>query len=234
MVVIQSATFGDEFSNTDVLKSLQDKLSASGSIDVDVDSSLIPILDKATGAGSQSLTDAEKAEVKGQAEQICGPSDQTCLEIKTQELAQAKLKEKATESVNAANIVKGRRLTVKYIDESGQERTAVVPEGQKFALGAAAKPDPGFDYEAAMSPWKQFFTSVWGVIGTTLTTFLYASSIIITWMTFSEFGNRILTIAMTAVAVFIPLSGFGLSFAGAMFPSYFSGDQILRARISKQ
>lgn len=233
MVVINSATFGDEFSNTDVLKSLQDKLTDSGAVDVNVDSSLIPLLDRTTGAGATSLTGPEQDDVKQQAAQICGPSDQTCLEIKTQELAQAKLKEKATSEVNAANIVKGRRLTVKYTDETG-EHTVIVPEGQKFALGEAAKPDPGFDYEAAMSPWKQFFSSIWGIIGTALMSFLYASSVIITWMTFSEFGNRILTIAMTAISVFIPLSGFGLSFVGAMAPSYFSGDQILRARISKQ
>jgi len=230
MVVISSATFGDEFSSTNVLKTLQDKLSSSGAIDMDVDSSLIPFL---SSSGTVKLSDDEKEDVKNQASQICGPSDQTCLEIKTQELAQQKLKEKEKESVNSANIIKGRRLTVKYTDETG-EHTVIVPEGQKFALGAAAQPDPGFDYEAAMSPWKQAAGSVWAVIGTALTTFLYVSSIIITWVTFTEFGNRVLTIAMTAVSVFIPLSGFGLSFLGAAAPAYFSGDKILRERISGQ
>ena len=231
MVVIKSATFGDEFSSTNVLKSLQDKLGESGAIDVEVDSSLIPFLDKST---TVKLDDQEKEDIKNQAAQICGPNDQTCLEIKSQELAQQRLKAKESETVNAANIIKGRRLTVKYTDETGQERTVVVPEGQKFALGEAAKADPGFDYEAAASPWKQLFSSVWAIIGTTLTTFLYVSSIIITWMTFSEFGNKILTIAMTAVSVFIPLSGFGLSFLGAAAPSYFRGDSELRARFSAQ
>lgn len=234
MVVLKSATFGDEFSNTDVLKSLQEKVTESGSIDVDVDSSLIPLLDKATGAGVTALSDDEKRDIKGQAEQICGPNDQTCLEIKTQELAQARLKEKQTESITAANIIKGRRLTVKYVDETG-ERTAVIPEGQKFALGeAGGAPDPNFDWEAATSPWRQFFSSIWGIIGTALTTFLYATSLIITWMTFSELGNTVAKVIAMLIAVFIPLSGFGVSFVGAMFPSYFSGDRELRARISGQ
>jgi hypothetical protein len=228
MVVINSATFGDEYSSTDVLKTLQDKLSASGSIDVSVDSSLIPSV---TTGETVRLDGPEQEDVKNQAVDICGPSDQTCIEIKSQELAQQKLKEKESQTINSGNIIKGRRLTVKYKDETG-EHTVIIPEGQTFALGADAKPDPGFDYEAATSPWKQLFSSVWGIIGTALTTFLYASSIIITWMTFSEFGNRALTIAMTAVSVFIPLSGFGLSFIGAAAPSYFSGDKILRARIS--
>lgn len=230
MVVIKSATFGDEYSNTNVLKTLQDKLSSSGGIDVTVDSSLIPFV---STSDTVSLAGPEKEDIKNQAAQICGPNDQTCLEIKSQELARQKLKEKETETVNAASIVKGRRLTVNYTDETG-DHTVVVPEGQTFALGAAAKPDPGFDYEAAASPWKKMVSSVWGIIGTALTTFLYATSIIITWMTFSEFGNRVLTIGMTAVSVFIPLSGFGLSFLGAALPSYFGGDRILRARISAQ
>lgn len=231
MVVINSASFGDEFSSTDVLKSLQDKLKESGSIDVDVDSSLIPILERTTGGGTTSLSGPEQDEVKNKAAEICGPSDQTCIEIKTQELAQQKLKEKETSNVNAANIIKGRRLTVKYTDETGQERTAVIPEGQKFALGAAAKADPGFDYEAATSPWKQVFSSVWGIIGTTLTTFLYVSSILITWITYTEYGNRALQIVVTVISALIPLSGFGLSFFGPMLAEYFRGERILRQKV---
>ena len=232
MVVIKSATFGDEFSNTNVLKTLQDKLEESGSIKVPVDSSLIPVVTRTTGAGSVSLTTQEQADAKAQAAQICGPSDQTCLEIKTQELAQQKLKEKEQADITTANIVKGRRLTVTYTDASGKERTAIIPEGQTFALGAEANADPGFDYEAASSPWRSFGSNLWGIVGTTVTTFLYATSLVITWMTFSEFGNKVFTIIAMAIAVFIPLSGFGLSFFGAMFPEYFRGDRILRARIS--
>lgn len=234
MVVIKSATFGDEFSNTNVLKTLQDKLAEAGSIKVPVDSSLIPVVTRTTGAGSVSLTTQEQADAKAQAAEICGPSDQTCLEIKTQELAQQKLKEKEQADISAANIVKGRRLTVTYTDETGKEQTAVIPEGQTFALGADAKPDPGFDYEAATSPWRSFFSSIWGVVGTALTTFLYATSLIITWMTFSELGNTVAKVIAMLIAVFIPLSGFGVSFVGAMFPEYFRGDRMLRARISKE
>lgn len=234
VLVIKSAKFGDEFSNTDVSKSLQDKLADAGSIKVPVDSSLIPVVTRTTGSGTVSLSSQEQSDIKAQAAEICGPSDQTCLEIKTQELAQQTLKEKEQSDMVSATIVKGRRLTVTYTDETGKEQTAVIPEGQTFALGEDAKPDPGFDYEAATGPWRQFFSSIWGVVGTAITTFLYATSLIITWMTFSEFGNKVVTILAMVVAVFIPLSGFGLSFAGAMFPEYFRGDRMLRARISKE
>jgi len=234
MVVINSATFGDEFSSTDVLKSLQDKLASSGSIKVPVDSSLIPVVTRTTGAGTVTLTNQEQTDIKDKAAEICGPSDQTCLEIKTQELAQQKLKEKETETIASANIVKGRRLTVTYTDENGKQQTAIIPEGQTFALGADAKPDPSFDYDAATSPWRQAISSVWGIVGTSVVAFLYATSLIITWMTFTELGNKIVRVIAMAVAVFLPMSGFGLSFAGAMFPEYFRGDRLLRARISKE
>jgi hypothetical protein len=231
MVSIQSATFGDEFSSTNVLKSLQDQLASGGAIDMTVDSSIIPLIDRASGVGATELTGPERKDVKALAEDVCGPSDQTCLDIKTQEFADKKLKEKAESGINSANIVKGRRLTVTYTDASGQTRTAKIPEGQKFALGEkAGKPDPTFDYEAAMSPWKQMAGSIWAVIGTALMTFLYVSSIVITLSTYTEYGIRYLTIAMTALSAFIPLSGFGLSFFAPAIAEFVRANGIVSAK----
>ena len=236
MVVIQSASFGDEYSSTNVLKSLQDKLAAgSGAIDLTVDSSIIPVLDKATGGGTIALSGPEQEEVKGKAEEVCGPSDQTCLELKTQEFARLKLKEKETTDINAANIIKGRRLTVTYTDASGQSRTAQIPEGQKFELGEkAGAPDPGFDYAAAASPWKQMAGSIWAIIGTALTTFLYVSSIVITLTTFTEYGMRYVTIAMTAISALLPLSGFGLSFFAPAIMEFIRSNAILQAKLEAE
>lgn len=235
MVSIQSATFGDEFSSTNVLKSLQDKLAGGGAIDMTVDSSIIPLLDRATGVGATELSGPERQDVKALAEDVCGPSDQTCLDIKTQEFAEKKMKEKAEAGINSANIVKGRRLTVTYTDANGQTRTAKIPEGQKFALGEkAGKPDPSFDYEAAMSPWKGMAASIWAVIGTAVVTFLYVSSIVITLVTYTEYGRRYLTIAMTALSAVLPLSGFGLSFFAPAIAEFVRANAIVSAKVAAE
>ena len=155
-IVIKSAKFGDEFSFTDVSKSLQDRLTSDGNVAVDVDSSLIPIAARASGVGSTTLTQDEIAEAKQTAADMCGSADQTCLEIKTQELAQTKLKEREAAGINSANIVKGRRLTTKYT-VNGTPMTAVIPEGQKFELGTLADPKSatnGFKPTDLTDPWK--------------------------------------------------------------------------------
>ena len=235
MVSIQSATFGDDFSSTNVLKSLQDTLASGGAIDMTVDSSIIPLIDRASGVGTTELSGPERKEVQALAEDVCGPSDQTCLDIKIQEFADKKTKEKESANINSANIVKGRRLTVTYTDASGQTRTAKIPEGQKFALGEkAGAPDPSFDYEAAMSPWKNLAASIWAVIGTALLTFLYVSSIVITLTTFTEYGMRYVTIAMTAISAFIPLSGFGLSFFAPAIAEFVRSNGIIQVKMEAE
>jgi hypothetical protein len=235
MVSIQSASFGDDFASTNVLKSLQDKLASGGAIDMTVDSSIIPLVDRASGVGTTTLSGPEQAEVKALAEDVCGPSDQTCLDIKTQEFAEKKTKEKETANINSANIVKGRRLTVTYTDANGQTRTAKIPEGQKFALGEkAGEPDPGFDYESAMSPWKNLAASIWAVIGTAVLTFLYVSSIVITLTTYTEYGMRYVTIAMTALSAVLPLSGFGLSFFAPAIAEFIRANGIVTAKVAAE
>lgn len=230
MVVIQSAKFGDEFSSTDVLKSLQDTLKEKGELNVNVDSSLIPVLDKALGAGV-SLTGPEQDEIKQTAAEMCGAADQICLEMKTQELAAAKLKEKETSDVNAANIIKGRRLTVSYTDEKGQSRTAVIPEGQKFQVGAnAGKADAAFDYKAVADEYKSKALSMWVIVGTPILIFFYVSSIVITWMTFIELSSKLMAAGMTAIAVFVPYSGFALSVFSTMIWSYLKSERISRTK----
>ena len=67
MVVVTSATFGDEFTSTDVLKTIQDKITANGSVSIPVDSSILPVQARILGA-DQSLNTAEKEEKKEQKE----------------------------------------------------------------------------------------------------------------------------------------------------------------------
>jgi hypothetical protein len=145
---------------------------------------------------------------------MCGPSDQTCQTIKTDELVAAKLKQKeATKTTSTAEVIKGRRLTVEYQDANGARRTAVVPEGQQFQVDKLGKPpEPEIPLETRLAPYKEILSSWWKILGVFVATLLYASSIVITWMTFVRYGSKLLAAGMVAVAVFIPYSGFGLSF----------------------
>jgi hypothetical protein len=234
-IVIKSAKFGDEFTSTDVTQTFVDAYKANGAISVDVDSSLIPILARATGRGAVTLTAAERDAIKEEAANQCGSADQTCLEIKTQEMAQSKLKDKEASTINSANIVKGRRGTFEVI-VNGKPQTIVVPEGQKFELGdlpssPSAKPKP-FRPEDISDPWKPFLTSFIGIFGTSIFTFLYATSIIITWMTYVKYGSKLFAIGLTAVAAIFPMSGYGLAFFGPAIAEYFRVDKALRVKLT--
>lgn len=229
MVVIKSAKFGDEFDTTDVSKTLADKVK-DGAIDIYVDSGIIPFVDKATGVKTTKLTDDDKREIKDTVAEMCGPTDQVCMTIKQQELMDARLKQKeATKTTSTTQVIKGRKLTVTYTDASGATRTAIIPEGQQFQVGDLGKRNPTPEpVDTRPSAASQIFSSVWGVVGTTVLTFLYASSIIITWMTFIKYGSKLVAAGMVAVSVFIPFSGFGLSFFGPFLAEYFRVDKLAR------
>jgi len=233
-IVLKSAKFGDEFSFTDVSQSLQDKLTSDGTVSVDVDSSLIPLAARATGRGAIELKPDEQEEVKQTAADMCGAADQVCIEMKTQELAQAKLKEKEASGVNSANIVKGRRLTAEYT-VNGKPMTAVIPEGQKFELGDLADPKAatrGFKPKDLTDPWEPFLSSFVGVFGTSIFTFLYATSINVTRMTIIKYGSKLFAAGLTIVSAVFPMSGFGLAFFGPAIAEYFRVDKALRVKLT--
>jgi hypothetical protein len=226
MVVVTSATYGNEFTSTDVLKTIQDTLAKDGAVSIPVDSSIVPVKAKALGPDNTLNTD-EQEEIRELAANMCGAADQVCLEKKTQELAQQKLKEKEAQAVSSTTVVKGDRLTVEYVDAKGVAQRAVIPAGQMFELGELKKEEPGkadpnFDYEAATSPYRELFSSWWVILGTFVGTFIYVSSIIITWMTFAKRNTKLVAATVTAIAVFIPYSGFFLSAMAGALPEYIS------------
>ena len=231
MVKILKATFGDEYGNTDVMKTLNDKVKDEA-IDIYVDSSIIPLIDRVSGAKSTALDGNEKREVDDLAEQMCGPTDQICLEIKRAELAESIIKKKeATKTSSTAQIIKGRRLTVEYQDANGQRRKAVVPEGQQFQVGKLGKEQGAEPPISTETPaWVKIMSSWWTILGTFVLTFLYVVSIIITWMTFVRYGSKILAAGMVAVSVFVPYSGFGLAFFGPFIAEYFRVDKMARLK----
>lgn len=204
-VTIQSAYLGDEKSRVNVTESVRKKITDSG-IEVPVDSSLIPILQV---GGEVKLTDADKQEAREKAEQLCGnASDSACMELKTQEFYRQRLAEKENEKTSTANIIKGRRLTVN-IEEDGKVSTVEVPEGQVFKL---TKKELGSKKLESIEgggvrvggPILEVL-KVFGIIGATT---VYAFSILITYRSFLETGIQWQTYLATAIAVFVPYSGF--------------------------
>ena len=217
MAYIKSATLGDERATQDVTKSLNDKING-GKIQVVADSSLIPMFEV---GGKVSLSSDEEAEIKQEAEKQCGSAnDSNCMDVTESKLRQSKMEEKKQQQQSSAFLVKGRRLTVTYVDETGKERTVVVPEGQEFKLENLAKRDaksmenpfakPQFESDWKLPTFTGTTLEILKVTGIILGVFFYAFSIIATYKTFIQSGFTWIGYAATASAVFIPYSGYVL------------------------
>lgn len=212
-IVIQSATFGDERSNTDITKALQERIKKEGKVDVPVNSSLVPVF----GQGAVKLDDQEIADAKQQAEEACGgPGDQVCLEIKQQEFQAQRLGEKRMETNKVETIIKGRRLRVKYLD-GNEVKIAEIPEGQDFTVGTLKQTErsaPPFKLEPpgmSFSPGGTLL-KILGWLGIVAATFVYAFSVLITYISFNKSGYTWLKYVATAAAVLIPYSGYAITF----------------------
>lgn len=201
---ILSATYGDETSNRDITDSLLGRVSDK-KLAVDVNSGLIPLV---TTSSKIELSSVEQAEIKQAAEKECGNANDTgCVQNTSQRLSQAKLEDKRLATNDPSNLVKGRRLTVKYIDAQGKTQTTIVPEGQAFKLDNVKGKDvqtKEFKMPSGMDiVWQ--FTKVFGTIGMT---FLYVFGIAATWKVFRQAGYVYPAYAATAAAVFFPYSGY--------------------------
>jgi hypothetical protein len=226
-VTIKKATFGDERSNTDITNVLAEQMRKRGTTEIPVNSSLVPVLGK--GPSSQ-LNDQEVRDAYDRAAEVCGPTDQICKEMKAQEFQAQRLQEKKLENAKVENIIKGRRLTVEYV-QNGKVKTAEIPEGQVFKLensktAPAFKVDPG---KPVASEWSIMGTlsSVAGILvtlfasaGGLIATFFYAYSILSTFRAFNEEGKKMLTYLFTAIAVLVPYSGYIIQFVYFGFDSF--------------
>lgn len=208
-ITIQNAAFGDERSSTDVTASLAEMIKSKGSIDVPVNSSLVPVFGKGT---SVELTPSEQKEAKEKAVNLCGnANDDVCIQLKTQEYEQSRLQEKMREGQTVGNLIKGRRLVVNYTDENGKRQFLEIPEGQNFKLGSSSSAPP---FSVDMSKysldvkWTTILTSILKYAGIALGVFVYAFSILITWRSFALAGYTTFKYIATAGSVLIPYSGF--------------------------
>ena len=209
MATILSAEFGDERSTTNVLSTLQSAYKSAGKLDVPVNSSLLPMIVKSEDA--VVLSDQEVRDAKDKAISACGgAADNTCVEKKSQEFQYSRMKEKQLEQDSGANIIKGRRLRVRYRDENGKIMNAEIPEGQHFKLGE--KPEnKGFTISKSSFPNISLTSAGWEAIKITtivISTFLYAFSVLITYRSFNEEGYRWQTWVATVLSVIFPYSGF--------------------------
>jgi hypothetical protein len=225
MAKIESAFLGDELSSQNITNSIRDRIdNGNGRIDVEVNSSLIPLINRPQKI---ELTGNERDEIEKKAVEQCGGAfDSRCVEFAKAKLQASKLEEKEKEATSTANMVKGRRLTVKYTDETGKKQTAIIPEGQRFQLGVPESTLSTAKVKTSSEPFK--FPSLTGtalelfkILSVIVLTFLFAASVALTYKTTMLSGyNRYLAYGLTAAAVFIPYSGFVISLLVAAIAAY--------------
>ncbi len=202
MAYIQSATYGDEKTQRDATKVLRDKVSGS-SLNVDVNEKLIPPFEVTQKV---EITNLEEKKIRDDASRACGGADQACVARTEAKLRQEKLKEKQSNLDTAEAEIKGRRLTVIYVDENGKKVRKVVPDGQKFKLDNVSDGDPKKTLPSTNEVQDKF--KKLGL--TVLYALIYVFSVAATYVVFSQktqFGLS-LAVPATVVAIFVPFSGY--------------------------
>lgn len=211
MAYIESAFYGDEKSQRNATKVLADKILGT-TVDVDVNEQLIPpfeVVDKV------ELTAKDEKKIRDQAALACGGVDQACIERTEARLRQDALAEKQNQSNSSATVVKGRRLTVNIIDENGKRKRIVVPDGQKFKYENLTVNDP--TKGPLQLPSVDHMQNQLKILGLlVLSTMVYVFSVAATYTLFMQKGPLV-AVPLTAIAVFIPYSGYVIMFLFFMF-----------------
>ena len=213
MAYIESAFYGDEKSQRNATKVLGDKVLGT-TIDVDVNEKLIPPFEV---ADKVEITSLEEKKIREQAATACGGVDQDCIRKTESTLRQQALAEKQKQANSSATAIKGRRLTVNIIDEDGKRRRVIIPDGQKFKLDNITVNDP--KKGPLQMPSSQYFQNQFKLLGSLIfSTLVYVFSVAATYTLFMQ-NASVIAIPATAVAVFIPYSGYVLIFLYFMFNS---------------
>jgi len=202
-IVINSATWGDERSATDITKSIQAKASG-GYLETLADNSLVPFVDIFGENTSVTLTDSDKAQIARQAATACGnSSDKQCIAFQTNQLETVTLQKKIEEQQSSANIVTGRRLTVTFTDrETGVQRTVAIPDGQTAKIGT-----PPVLSLPTMPTASGTLLSGLSMFGYAVGIALYVFSIAIAWRVMMLGGHERTAYALTLLAILVPYSG---------------------------
>lgn len=127
---IESAYYGDEKSFVNITKSLANRI-VGGVLDVTASSDLRPTFE---AAPETRLTSADEQSIREAAARACGTAaDQQCMERMIVRLSEERLQERENENM-AANVIKGDRLTLNVVDDTGKRRKLVTPAGQQLRI----------------------------------------------------------------------------------------------------
>jgi hypothetical protein len=203
MVYIESAFLGDEKDMRDVSKVLRDKVVGTA-IKVPVDNKLIPAF---VVTNKSQITKEDERKIRESAERVCGGADQQCMEAKMAELNQQVLLSKSAQSSSAANIVKGRRLTVNILDEKGKRKRVVVPDGQMFELDGISPMDPKKP-PSALPSFDYIKTQSLEFAAIAVMTFVWVFGIVATYALFARMGWGYIAWVLAFIAFIIPGSGY--------------------------
>jgi hypothetical protein len=214
MAYIKSAYYGDEKSQRNATKVLGDKVLGT-TLDIDVNEQLIPPFEVAEKV---EITSLEEKKIKEQAVKACGGVDQECIRKTESKLRQQALAEKQNQANSSATAIKGRRLTVNIIDENGQAKRIVVPDGQKFKLDNVSVSDPSKG--PLQLPSADYFQNQFKLLGSlVLSTLVYVFSVGATYTLFMQNSPLFIAVPVIALSVFIPYSGYVMIFLFFMFKS---------------
>lgn len=202
---IESAYYGDENSMKNITRVLSDKILGT-TLDVPVDEKLIPPFEVAE---KTELNNEDVRKIREQATRSCGGVDEACINSTEARLRQEKLAEKEKAANSAVGVIKGRRLTVNIVDETGKRRRIVVPDGQKFKLDNVAVNDP--KKGAQLPPMRYFQNQLYLIAGIIVATFIYVFGVVATYTVFSPLGV-FFVVPLTVISIFVPYSGYVMIF----------------------
>jgi hypothetical protein len=214
-VQILGAFFGDTLARRDVTQSLKSKVSG-GTLDVTANEELIPAFEVSE---ETKLSQNEINEITKQAEQQCsGGADTDCLRATKAKLMQKKHEEKGNTDNSAANIIAGRALTVNYMDSDNKVRRVIVPDGQKLNLKDVAFTDKQGQPEPVKwwGEWEQYQDVIIDGVSLAVWTAVFVFSVAAAYRVFNRYGNLPIAIAITILAVLLPLGG-APAFIGVIF-----------------
>jgi hypothetical protein len=211
-LTIKQATWGDEKSATDITQSIQKMVKDGSYLDVTAGSGLVPYVSLTPNIAN--LTDDDMKDIKDQAIKNCqgNANDTACINQQKATLEAALLQTKVAQQNSSANIINGRRLTIDFIDQNGNEQAVMVPDGQQFTAGTKGGVPVSSGVKttssnAGGSSVLSFLGTGLGYVVTILLTILWAFSVVVTYRVLVLAGHITVAYVLTALAIFIPYSG---------------------------
>ena len=211
MAYIESAFYGDEKTSRNITKVLADKILGS-KIYVEVSEKLLPPF---VVTPKVEIEPKEEKKIKDDAVKACGGADQACIERTEARLRQDMLAAKQQANETNEALIKGKRLTVNLI-ENGKRVRKVIPDGNKFTMDNLTSADPKSGGDKALPSLTQVQDNLKTLGMLVLAAATYVFSVAATYTLFMQMGPLV-AVPTTAIAVFIPYSGFFMVFVYYMF-----------------